>query len=90
VSEVAAQPTPEVITNQGDLLRSIWAKVRGAAAEAPDGAGESAAPAGAQEITVDAIQVQPIVVGSIDPQGPGGGLGTVIRRVASDATGSER
>jgi len=90
VSDVAAEPTPEVITNQGDLLRSIWARVRGAATEAPDGAAESAASAAAQELTVDAIQVRPIVVGSIDPQGPGGGPGTVIRRVAADATGSER
>jgi hypothetical protein len=90
VSEVAAEPTPEVITNQGDLLRSIWAKVRGAATEVSDGAADSAASAAAQEIAVDAIQVQPIVVGSIDQQGSGGGSGPVIRRVAADATGSER
>jgi hypothetical protein len=84
----STEPTLEVITNQGEVLRAIWARVRGplSAESAPDAPQPAAGVVG--EIPIAPIPLDPIVVRTIDPTGSGGGS-TVIRRVA-DATRSER
>jgi len=89
-AEVPAETKVEVITNQGRVLRTIWARVPGPLTERPEAATEAAPNSEVPDITVDPIQVEPIVVRSLDQPGPGSGSGTIIRRVAADATGSER
>jgi len=88
-AEIPQEPKIEVITNQGSLIRTIWASVLGPVTERPEAATE-APRSEVQDITIDPIQVEPIVVRSLDPPGPGSGSGTIIRRVAADATRSER
>ncbi len=90
VHAVATGPALDVITNQPEVLRAIWARARWPMVEATV---ETASPVPAEvvrEISVAPILVEPIVVRALDPSGTGGGGTPEIRRVAADATGSER
>ena len=90
VAADAAEPRIEVITNQGDVLRSVWARVRGPLSEGKETAIEPTSSSEVRELTVDPIQVDPIVLVFPDPRSSGSSPGTIIRKVAPDATRSER
>jgi hypothetical protein len=85
VAAAASEPRLEVITNQGEVLRQLWADYRGRPLIVADGQpldGLTAKP-----ITVEPIEVRPIVVSEIGKEpGPAGGTPIIRRAEATKET----
>ena len=84
---IASEPALEVITNQPAILRRLWAQVS-AAPTVVDAA--ASLPVGVQEISIEPVEVNPVVVKwLVEPPAPSGVLPS-IRRVSADAERSAK
>ena len=73
----AADPAPEVITNQASALRALWASARTAKPRIEVKA--TVAPAVIPEITTPAIEVAPLVVKELGEPAPIQGVFRIVR-----------
>ena len=82
VTTVASEPRLEVITNQGAVLRQLWADYQGRPLVIAEGEAV-AEELSAKPIAVDPIVVQPIVVSEIGKEPGPAGATPIIRRVGA-------